>query len=242
MVLLLWPINVNILFKIFVYSVNGTTSLYLGFIVLTLPALVLVSCDIYKSIRGLPTWLSGKESACQCRRLKRHGFHTWVGKIPWRRAWQPTPVFLPGESHGQRSLVGYSPWSHKELDMTEHPGGERIKEFIGFLLYVLRKFESICNSKFFPKPAPTWEPWVLSWLFCFCAPCFSREALLCPLWAIPPKRASFPEAGSLWEIGVSQLCHLWADRSTWWTVIPIIFSLLATICSFQSSSIFSKTS
>ena len=42
-----------------------------------------------------------------------------VGKIPWRRAWQPTPVFLPGESHGDRSLVGYSPWVHKESDMTE---------------------------------------------------------------------------------------------------------------------------
>jgi len=40
---------------------------------------------------------------------KRPGFSPWVGKIPWRRAWQPTPVFLPGESHGQRSLVGYSP-------------------------------------------------------------------------------------------------------------------------------------
>ena len=42
-----------------------------------------------------------------------------TGLIPWRRAWQSTPVFLPGESHGQRSLAGYSPWSHKELDMTE---------------------------------------------------------------------------------------------------------------------------
>ena len=41
------------------------------------------------------------------------------GKIPWRRAWQPTPVFLPGESHGQRSLAGYSPWGCKESDMTE---------------------------------------------------------------------------------------------------------------------------
>ena len=41
--------------------------------------------------------------------IQRHGFDTWVGKIPWRRKWQPTPVFLPGESHGQRSLVGYSP-------------------------------------------------------------------------------------------------------------------------------------
>ena len=43
----------------------------------------------------------------------------WIGKFPWRRAWQPTPVFLPGESHGQRSLEGYSPWGDKELDMTE---------------------------------------------------------------------------------------------------------------------------
>ena len=43
----------------------------------------------------------------------------WVGKIPCRRAWQPTPVFLPGESHGQRSLEGYSPWGHKESDMTD---------------------------------------------------------------------------------------------------------------------------
>ena len=48
-----------------------------------------------------------------------HGFNLWVRKIPWRRAWQPTLVFLPGESHGQRSLVGYSPWGRKESDTTE---------------------------------------------------------------------------------------------------------------------------
>ena len=48
---------------------------------------------------------SGKESACQCRRLKRQRFHPWVRKIPWKRAWQPTPVFLPGKSHGQRGLM-----------------------------------------------------------------------------------------------------------------------------------------
>ena len=58
----------------------------------------------------LPRWLSGKESACQCRRL---GFHPWIRKIPWRRKWQPTPVFLPKKSHGQRSLAGYNPWSHR---------------------------------------------------------------------------------------------------------------------------------
>ena len=57
---------------------------------------------------GPPRW--------QCRRSR---FNTWVGKIPWRREWLPTPVFLPGESHGQSSLAGYSPWGHKESDMTE---------------------------------------------------------------------------------------------------------------------------
>jgi len=49
---------------------------------------------------------------------KRHQFDPWVGKIPWRRKWQPTPVFLPRKSHGQRSLAGYSPWGHKELGTT----------------------------------------------------------------------------------------------------------------------------
>ena len=59
------------------------------------------------------------ESACHCRRLRRHGFNPWVRKIPWRRKWQPTPVFLPGESYRQRSLVGCNPGGHKESDTTE---------------------------------------------------------------------------------------------------------------------------
>ena len=67
-------------------------------------------------IQGLLRWISGKEFPCQCR---SHRFDPWVGRISWRRKWQPTPVLLPGESHGQRSLVGYSPWGHKESDMTE---------------------------------------------------------------------------------------------------------------------------
>jgi len=62
-----------------------------------------------------PRWLSGKASTCQYRSQRRHVFNFWVRKIPWRRGWQPTPVFLPGDSHGQRSLMGY-----KELDSTEH--------------------------------------------------------------------------------------------------------------------------
>ena len=64
-----------------------------------------------------PTNADSEESACQGRRLE---FNPWVRKIPWSRKWQPTPVFLPGKSHGQRNLVGYSPWGHKDLDMTDH--------------------------------------------------------------------------------------------------------------------------
>ena len=58
------------------------------------------------------------ELACQCKRHETLEFDRWAGKIPWRRAWQPTSVFLPGESHGQGSLAGYSPCSCKEPDTT----------------------------------------------------------------------------------------------------------------------------
>ena len=68
---------------------------------------------------GFPGGTSGKELACQSRRPKRCRFIPWVEKIPWKRAWQPTPIFLLGESHGQRKLAGYSPWGGKELDTTK---------------------------------------------------------------------------------------------------------------------------
>jgi len=64
---------------------------------------------------GLPRRYSVKESTCQCR---RHGVNPWLENIPWSRKWQPIPIFLSGEFHGQRSLVGYSLWGHKESDMT----------------------------------------------------------------------------------------------------------------------------
>ena len=66
------------------------------------------------SLVGLPRWVSGKESACQFRRCE---FDPWVGKIPWRRKWQPIPIFLPGKSHGQRSLV--VAYGCKKLDTNE---------------------------------------------------------------------------------------------------------------------------
>ena len=68
---------------------------------------------------GFPGGTSDKEPACQCRRHKKWGFDPWVGKTPWRRAWQPTLVFLPRESHGQRSLAGYSPRGRKESNTPE---------------------------------------------------------------------------------------------------------------------------
>ena len=82
---------------------------------------------------GFPKWLSGEESACQCRRRRRHrthGFDPWVGKIPWRRKWQHTLVLLPGESYGQRSLEGYSPWGCKESDTTELLSTYFMREFL----------------------------------------------------------------------------------------------------------------
>ena len=68
---------------------------------------------------GFPGVASGNESSCQCRSDRSCRFNLWVGKIPWRMAWQPTPVFLLGESYRQRSPAGYSPWGHKESDTTK---------------------------------------------------------------------------------------------------------------------------
>ena len=66
---------------------------------------------------GSPGDTHGKEATCQCEDIRDVG--SVPAKIPWRRSWQPTPVFLPGEFHGQRRLVGCSPWDHKQLDMSE---------------------------------------------------------------------------------------------------------------------------
>ena len=99
--------------------------------VYTTYTLIIQKCILCK---GLPAGISGKESAHQCRRHKRCGFCPWVGKISWRIARYPTPVFLPGESHGPRSLVGYSPKGCKESDMAwdvcTHAIQKSLKSFI----------------------------------------------------------------------------------------------------------------
>ena len=70
-------------------------------------------------ILDFPGGSVAKNPLAKCNRCRRNGFNPWVGKIPWRRKWQPTPVLLPGEFHGPRSLAGYSSWGHKDLAMTE---------------------------------------------------------------------------------------------------------------------------
>ena len=74
---------------------------------------------IHLDRESFPGGASGKEHTCQCRRCKRHRFNPWVGKIPWKRAWQPTPVFLPGESPWTEEPGGLQPWAHEESDTTE---------------------------------------------------------------------------------------------------------------------------
>ena len=76
----------------------------------------------------------GSEGKASAWNVRRPGFDSWVRKIPWRRKWKPIPIPLPGKSHGQRSLVGYSPRGHKESDTTERV------HFLSFLVAQLVKY------------------------------------------------------------------------------------------------------
>ena len=91
---------------------------------------ILTKCRWVCNQKGLPWWLSCKESACQCR---RRGFDPWLGKIPWRRKWQPTPVSLSGKSHGQRSLADYSPCICREVDTTERLNNDTLPGAVKYL-------------------------------------------------------------------------------------------------------------
>ena len=95
-------------------------------------------CNAEYAIWGFLEGSDGKKSACQCRRL---GFDPWARKIPWRRNWLPTPVFLPGKFHGQKSLAGYSPWGCKELDMTE----ELTLSHGIYTIFIIRRYLKLCK-------------------------------------------------------------------------------------------------
>ena len=121
---------------------------------------------------SFPGDASGKESTCQCRRLKRPGFDPWVKEDPWRRKWQPTPVFLPGKFHGQRSLVGCSSWGCRESDRTEHTHTMPPSLPADLLLIPIRL--SLCRDYFwnlilrFLRSPPAGGAWSLPWRCCWC--------------------------------------------------------------------------
>ena len=104
--------------------------------------------SIWESASGLPRWCSGKESACQGRRCKRRGFDFLLGKTPGGRKWQPTPVFLPGQSHGQRSLEGYGPWPQRVRHGWSNLARcvKDIQSFSGFQTKVTH-IQAFCNSR-----------------------------------------------------------------------------------------------
>ena len=87
--------------------------------------------------KGVPGGTSAKESAYQCRRC---GFVPWVGRIPWKRKWQPTPVFWPGESHEQKSLAGYSPRGCRESNVTASESVNDVAVNVVVLFYVSLNF------------------------------------------------------------------------------------------------------
>ena len=89
----------------------------------------------------LSRFCSGKESTCQCRRHRRHGFDPWIGKISYRGKWQPTLVFLLGKVHVQRSLVGYNPWGHKESDTTKQLSAHTVIKLVMKFCSVISSYE-----------------------------------------------------------------------------------------------------
>ena len=120
-------------------------------------AVVLCLCMINK---GLPWWLSAKESACSAGD-KEMQVQSLGQEDPWRRKWQPTPVFLPGRFHGQKSLAGYSPQGHKESDTTEHT--HTMVDKTHWMVLVRGKFywvgQNVCSGFFI-----TWKPNETFWL------------------------------------------------------------------------------
>ena len=104
------------------YSINSIgiiCNLWLACLHLTHTHVHSPICETFSGWWGFPGGTNGNEPTCQCRRFRRCGVDPWVKKSPWRRKWQPSPVFLPEKSHGQRSLVDLSLWCHKESDTTE---------------------------------------------------------------------------------------------------------------------------
>ena len=179
------------------------------------------SCISCKHLRTdtvcFPCGPSGEEPTCQCGRRRRRGLNPWVRKIPWRRKWQPTPVFLTGISHGQRSLVSYRSWDRKKSDVTQW-------------LSTLQLF-AVLNNLSYIKGIPAFINFFLhlsQWLF-------PQEVDLQSSWLT--QRSCFPGLQDL-TAGVIKHC-LWVNRR--WKIVFflgknkfILFWLKTLFISFTS--------
>ena len=166
---------------------------------------------------GLPGGASGKDLPANAGDVRTQ-FDSWVGKIPWRRAWQPTPAFLPGESRGQRSLGGYSPWGRKESDTTEHACTEALdfnsKLFDGDFPSGAKGKESTCQCKRHERHG--FDPWVgkIPW---------SRKWQPAPVF-LPGKhggQSSLTVAADVCQC----VCHAWTCRQDGGQGLCLFFSL-----------------
>ena len=111
------------------------------------------------SLGGFPVTTAGKEPTCHCRRCKRHRFDPWIRKIPWRRTWQLSPVFLPGESHGQRSRAGYSPWYCKEWDTAERLNTTHTHTRTHARTHAHTRLSGDQNTPGWDQEQTCWVPW-----------------------------------------------------------------------------------
>ena len=173
-----------------------------------------------------------KNTACQSGRHNRHGFGPWVGMITWRNTWQPTPVFLPGESHGQRSLVGYGPYGHKESDMTEANLCIFLMEMFALsYVNVLYIYPRLCLQVVPPNDSePTWQTSMLysdivpltyvneTICMVICPSTDSSQSFYGPGWIIWYQ--DYPKS-ILWMRGLVPFCFK--------TFLPFINRLLVTI-------------
>ena len=173
-------------------------------------------------IWGLPGGTSGKEPTCH---RKRQGFNSWVGKIPWRRKWQPTLVFLPGKFHGHWRLLGCSPWGHQELDMGEQLSTHfhylsnkynlpRASIFL-FSLLIFLSYKPMKNSFHFCR-CFAGKYWIDEWknLPCHC--------LLQPQNIL----LIFNECLFYTILLQSTICLAWENSKATWQIFSCIFKLL----------------
>ena len=162
--------------------------------------------DSALSFKGLPSWCSGKEPACQCRGWKRCGLDPWVGRIPWKRKQKLILVFMPEKSHGHRSLAGYSPWGCKELDTNECVHVHTHTHTYTHTHIIHKGFPGGTSGK---EPAwqcrrhKRWGVWSLGWEDLLEEGMVTHFSILA--WKIPWKQ----EPGRLQSMGLQRARHNW---------------------------------